>query len=191
MTWQPAPPAAAADRAGDSTSADTCPVVGWLSFRRIIDIPFETCVAALDSWQPTGKKGELRIGQSLLRGPAERDRVLGTCRIEIRMARGPLRPPLRMRLDIDRSSPTSTALELVPCRRARPTATYFRAGHRLLDTLTYALPKYVRCSSASGPQEDAVGGQAGFPDGYPAAAVKIKGRRSRWSTVALPAGGRE
>jgi hypothetical protein len=24
---------------------------GWLSFRRIIDIPFETCVAALESWQ--------------------------------------------------------------------------------------------------------------------------------------------
>ena len=99
--------------------ADTCSVVGWLSFRRIVDIPFETCVAALDSWQPTGKEGEPRISQGLLRGPVERDRVLGTCRIEVRMARGPLRPPLRMRLDIDRSSPTSTALELIPCQ-ARP-----------------------------------------------------------------------
>ena len=28
-------------------------VVGteWLSFQRIVDVPFETCVAALDSWQ--------------------------------------------------------------------------------------------------------------------------------------------
>jgi len=27
-----------------------CPV-NWLSFPRIIDVPFETCVAAMESWQ--------------------------------------------------------------------------------------------------------------------------------------------
>ena len=54
--------------------------VSWLSFPRIIDVPFETCVAALEDWQRTGQDGEQRIGQSLLRWPIERDRDCCTCR---------------------------------------------------------------------------------------------------------------
>ncbi len=119
-------------------------VVGGLSFRRIVDIPFETCVAALESWQRTGQDGGLSIGQSVLRGPIEHDRGSGTCRIEVRLARGRLRRRLRMRLHIDRwSSPSTTALELIPCKRVRPTATYFRAGHLLLDSLTHSLPQHA------------------------------------------------
>ena len=57
-------------------SASMVPVGGSLSFRRIMDVPFETCVAALDSWQRTGH-GELRAGESLLRGPVEHDREQG------------------------------------------------------------------------------------------------------------------
>ena len=57
---------------------------GPLSFQRIVDVPFETCVAALDSWQPTGRDGELRSGDSLPRGPIEHDRDAGTCRIHVR-----------------------------------------------------------------------------------------------------------
>jgi hypothetical protein len=126
-------------------SAGTCSVLGCLSFRRIVDIPFERCVAALESWQRTGQDGELRIGRSLLRGPIEHDRDLGTCRIEVRLARGPLRPLLRMRLNIDHwsTSPSRTALELIPCKRVRPTATYFRAGHLLLDSVAHSLPQHV------------------------------------------------
>src|SRR5690349_13461143 len=45
-----------------------------------------------------------------------------------------------MRLKIDRWSSSQTALELIPYKRARPTAGYFRAGRRLLDSLTHALP---------------------------------------------------
>ena len=41
-----------------------------------------------------------------------------------------------MRLDIDRWSSSSTAVELIPCGRVRPTAAYFPAGHLLLDALT-------------------------------------------------------
>ena len=119
-------------------SASTVPAREWLSFRRIVDVPFETCVAALDSWR-TGQGGELRFGGSLLRGPVEHDRDSGTCQIQVRLARGPLRPPLRMRLDIDRWSSSSTAVELIPCGRVRPTAAYFRAGHLLLDSLTRSL----------------------------------------------------
>jgi len=122
-----------------SMSASTVPARGWLSFRRIIDVPFETCVAALDRGQRTGRSGGLRFGDSLLRGPIERDRGSGTCQIRVRLARGPLRPLLRMRLDIDRWSASSTALELIPCGRVRPTAAYFRAGHLLLDSLTRSL----------------------------------------------------
>lgn len=104
------------------------------SFRRIVDVPFETCVATLDSWQLT-EHGELRFGDSLLRGPVERDPDSGTYRIQVRLTRGPLRPLLRMRLDIDRWSASSTAVELIPCGRVRPAAAYFRAGHLLLDSL--------------------------------------------------------
>ena len=45
-----------------------------------------------------------------------------------------------MRLHVDCWSPSSrTALELIPGRRVRATASYFRAGHLLLDSLTHAL----------------------------------------------------
>jgi hypothetical protein len=110
-----------------------------LSFRQIVSIPFDACLAALDTWQVTGPDGELRLGHSLLLGPAERDHRSGTCRMEVRLARGPLRPLARMRLDIDYWSATRSALELVPCQRVRPSAAYFAAGHRLLDSLIGAL----------------------------------------------------
>jgi hypothetical protein len=128
-------------------SASMVPVAGPLSFRRIMDIPFETCVAALDSWQRTGH-GELRVGESLLRGSVEHDREAGTRRIQVRLARGSLRPPLRMRLDIDRWSASSTVAELIPCGRVRPTAAYFRAGHLLLDLLTRSLLQYLPSADA-------------------------------------------
>ena len=112
------------------------PALGPGSFRRIVDVPFQTCVAALDSWQQTEQGGEVRFGESLLCGPMERDPGSATRRIQVRLARGALRPLLRMRLDIDRWSSSSTAVELIPCGRVRPTAAYFRAGHLLLDSLT-------------------------------------------------------
>ncbi len=128
----------------EDMSADMRSTAGWLSFRRMVDVPFEMYVAALESWQRTiGQDGELRIGGSRLRGPIERDRDTGTCRIGVRLARGPLRPLLRMRLDIDRWSSSSTAFELIPCGRVRPTAPYFRAGHLLLDSLTGAVPQQL------------------------------------------------
>jgi len=98
-------------------------------------------VAALDSWLHTGHGGELRFGRSQLLGPLEHDRDLGTRRIQVRLARGPLHPPLRMRLDIDRWSSSSTALELIPSRLVRPAADYFRAGGLLIDSLTRSLPQ--------------------------------------------------
>jgi len=113
---------------------------GGLSFRRIVGIPFETCVAALESWRLQGHGSELHVGQSRLRGPIEHDRGSGTCRVEVLLARGPLRPPLRMRLNLDCwSRPSGTALELIPCGRVRATASYFRAGHLLLDLLAHSL----------------------------------------------------
>ena len=114
----------------------------WLSFPRLIDLPFETCVATLENWQQrTGQDGELHIGPSLLRWPIEHDREHGIYRIEAGLARGPLRPPLRMRLEIARWSRLSskTALELIPCQLVRPSADYFRSGHLLLDSLTHSL----------------------------------------------------
>jgi hypothetical protein len=114
---------------------------GWLSFRRIADIPFDACVAALEGLVREGNHGEIHVGQSRLRGPVNHDRRSGTCRVEVRLARGPLRPVLRMRLNIDCWSPppSSTALELIPRRRVRASASYFRAGHLLMDSLIRSL----------------------------------------------------
>ena len=120
-------------------SASMIPEIGSLSFWRIVDVPFETSVAAFDGWLPTVNGGELRIGGSQLLGPMEHDRELGTHRIQVRLARGAMYPMLRMRLEIDRWSASSTALELIPGRLVRPTADYFRAGRLLLDSLTHSL----------------------------------------------------
>ena len=122
-------------------STSMVPAPGSLSFWRIADVPFETCVTALDSWLRAGHGGELRFGGSQVLGPVEHDDDLGTRRIQVRLARGPLYPPLRMRLEIDRWSSASTALELIPGRLVRPTADYFRAGRLLLDSLTCSLPQ--------------------------------------------------
>ena len=122
-------------------STSMVPVLESLSFWRTVDIPFETYVAALDGWLRLRHDGELRFGGSQLLGPMEHDRELGTRRIQVRLARGPLYPMLRMRLDIDRWSSASTALELIPSRLVRPTPDYFRAGRLLLDSLTHSLPR--------------------------------------------------
>jgi hypothetical protein len=58
-----------------------------------------------------------------------------------------------MRLEIDRLSSARTALELIPYKRARPTAGYFRAGHRLLDSLTHALPTGETAEKAQATQD--------------------------------------
>ena len=120
------------------SNADMRAVVGPLSFWRVTNIPFGAWMTALERWQLTGHGGELRLGESLLRGPAKHDQHFGTCQIEVRLARGALRRPLRMRLDIDYWSATSTALTLIPCQPVRPGRAYFDAGRRLLDSLTAA-----------------------------------------------------
>lgn len=126
-------------------SAGTGPARTWLSFRRIVDIPFGTCVAALESGQLTGPDGRRRPGQCLACGPAEHDPDAGTCRVQVRLGRGPLRRALRMRLQADHwsFSPPRTALELIPCGPVRPGAAYFRAGHQLLDTLARSLARHA------------------------------------------------
>ncbi len=120
-------------------SADMAQVQGQLSFWRIVDVPFETFAAALDRWPRTGRDGQFQVGKNQLNGPNEPGCTAGTCRMQVGLARGPLRPLLRMRLDIDRWSAASTVVELVPCGHVRPTAAYFDAGHHFLDSLTRSL----------------------------------------------------
>jgi hypothetical protein len=130
-------------------STSMIPEFGSLSFWRTVDVPFEMCVAAVDSWLPAMNGGELRIGGSRLLGPMEHDRDVGTRRIQVRLARGAMYPMLGMRLEIDRWSSSSTALELIPDRLVRPTADYFRAGRLLLDSLTRSLPQCPEASLTS------------------------------------------
>jgi hypothetical protein len=132
--WQPPP----GGSAGNTLSADIRPV-DQLSFWRVVNVPYPAWRAALDHWQLTAPGIELRLGPGVLRGPAGHDPHFGTCQIQARLGRGPLRSLLRMRLEIDRWSPTATALALIPCQRTRPTTGYFRAGRHLLDTLTRAV----------------------------------------------------
>jgi hypothetical protein len=131
------------DQAERGGSVMTGQLADLLSFRRIAAIPFDAYMEALDSLPLSGHHGDLRLGNSLLRGPIQRDHHAGTCRIEVRLARGPLRPPVRMRLEIEPWSPTAAVLELIPCQRVRPSGAYFAAGHRLLDSLTRTLPARV------------------------------------------------
>jgi len=54
--------------------------------------------------------------------------------------------------DSDYWSATSTALTLIPCQRVRPGTAYFRAGRRLLDSLTRAAGRPAS-TAASQPRE--------------------------------------
>jgi hypothetical protein len=114
-----------------------------LSFRRIARIPFDAYLAALDGWQLNGYDGELGLGGTLLHGPIEHDHYFGTWRIEVRLARGRLRPPVRMRLEIAPWYTGATVFELIPCQRVRPSAAYVAACDRLLDRLSRPLPARV------------------------------------------------
>ena len=123
-----------------------------MSFRQIADIPFDAYMAALDSWQLTGHAANCASATACCEGRPSEDPHFGTTRIEVRLAYGPLRPAVRMRLEIEPWSPTATALELIPCQRVRPSAAYFAAGHRLLDSLTRPLP--VRVAVQQRPDQD-------------------------------------
>lgn len=146
----------------DNVSADISEGAGPLSFWRITHVPFAAWLAALERWQLTGDGSELSFGNSQLLGPAEHDPHFSTCQIEVRLARGGLRRPLHMRLEIDRWSAASTALTLIPCQRVRPGTAYFRAGRRLLDSLTCAVGAPVS-AAASSPREYAVAAAVSSP----------------------------
>jgi hypothetical protein len=64
-----------------------CRTPGWLSFRRIVDISFEACVATRESWRLQEHGSALHVGQGRLRGPIEHDPGAGTCRVEVLLAR--------------------------------------------------------------------------------------------------------
>ena len=104
----------------------------WLSYRRIVDVPFRTCVAALDRGQLTGPDGgpdlvcgsAARPGQRELQGPGPpAPRAAAPPAVDAAAGR-----PLVLRAP-------RIALELIPCGPVRPGAAYFRAGHQLLDSL--------------------------------------------------------
>lgn len=174
-------------------NADMDPIP--VAFRRIVQVPFGMCLVTLDSLQRTAQDGELRFGKSLLSGPIEHDPEWGTSRIEVRLAWRPLRPPLRMRLEMDRWSFSSTAFELIPCGRVWPTAAYFRAGDLLLDSLTSSLLQHVAAAHDHKPRQAPAVAQsqlsssplgAARPSGTRAAAVSlirsVLGRRATTSS---------
>jgi hypothetical protein len=69
-----------------------------------------------------------------------------------------------MRLHVDRWFPSSrTALELIPGRRVRATARYFRAGHLLLDWLIHSLQIEGEAQAIDLPAGDNAGSAAVRP----------------------------
>jgi hypothetical protein len=59
-------------------STSMIPELRSMSFWRVVDVPFETFVATLDSWLRTKHAGELRFGGSQFLGSMEHDRDVGT-----------------------------------------------------------------------------------------------------------------
>src|ERR1700722_9425342 len=123
-----------------------------MSFREIADIPFDAYMAALDSWQLTGHRGELRLGHRLLRGPAERGSPL-----RYHADRG----ALGLRAAAPSGADAARDRALVAHRhrpRTHPVPTgeaersLLRGGHRLLDSLTRPLP--VRVAVQQRPDQD-------------------------------------
>src|SRR5579875_3456724 len=104
---QAAPPAA-----GPGPGA---PPRAGLSLWRIVDVPFRTCVAALETWPHTG-----RDGWPVVCGPVEHDPDSGTCRVQARLARGPLRRALPMRLQADHWSSAPAHRAGTHALQARP-----------------------------------------------------------------------
>ncbi|MBO0833175.1 MAG: hypothetical protein J2P28_19175 [Actinobacteria bacterium] len=129
-----------------------------LALQRRSAIPLATYLAALENWQHAGHAGELRLGRSLLRGPIELDPNFGVWRIEVGLARR-VRPPLRMRLEIASCYSGATILELIPLGRVRPSASFFAAGHCLLDLLTAAVRVGVPAQCRTG--QDHLGASVG------------------------------
>lgn len=79
-----------------------CSGPGWLSVRRIADVPFEASVAVLECWRLQGNDSELHSGQIRLRRPIEHNHGSGTCRAGGSPGPGPLCPLVRVRLEADR-----------------------------------------------------------------------------------------
>ena len=114
-----------------------------VAFTRLVDIPFEQCVAALETWwliEGTGP-GQKGGAQSHLVGDLERPLGTGGCRIGVRLARRAPWPGSLMELEVWpwSSSRGLTLLELVPRRTVNPSRRYFQAGHAFLDMLIEAL----------------------------------------------------
>ena len=92
-----------------------------------------------------------------------------------------------MRLDIDRwsATATATALELIPRRRVRPAAAYFRPGHRMLDAPTRSLPQQSPAQRPGGPTSQPPAQQGAPSAGGPGGT----GCRTCWAGPANPGPG--
>jgi hypothetical protein len=97
------------------------------SFRQIADVRSTPTWPPLTAGSSPDTAANCASATACCEGRPSEDPHFGTTQIEVRLAYGPLRPPVRMRLEIEPWSPTATALELIPCQRVRPSAAYFAA----------------------------------------------------------------
>ena len=128
-----------------------------LAFIRRLDLSYEQCVTALESWWAAeGGEHELSVGAGTVSLLADAERPPSVClrRFRVRLDRGWLPPALPMELEISHWSSLRgmTYLELVPRCAVRPSRRYFEAGHHLLDALTAGLREHAteRCVPTEG-----------------------------------------
>lgn len=117
-----------------------CGQLSWV-FLRVIDVPFDLAVTALDGWLRDAPRGILKTGRHWLVGPLHAVPGTGQAWIEVRAQHRAPWPAGVMELQVTPWSLDcrTTGLELMPRRHLRPTPRYFSAGHLLLDTLSAAL----------------------------------------------------
>jgi hypothetical protein len=139
---QPARRGAAPGPAGSGYRAATAQCTE-ITFRRAVEVPFERSAAAMvEWWRESGHDGVLDIGCGRLAGPPGAEPAGGACRMEVRLRRGPLWPPVLADLELFPWLGTfGTQLTLCPRRTVHPGRHYFASGHQLLDAIVAVLER--------------------------------------------------
>jgi hypothetical protein len=121
-------------------------LVSGTSFLRLVDLPFATVAAALESlWEREQRGGFVTVGTGAHVGRPEVANGIGRVRVIMERRWGRISSSLPMELEIAPWSDSRpvTRLELVAGRRVRATRRYFLAGHLVLDAIIEELTSQV------------------------------------------------
>jgi hypothetical protein len=124
-----------------------------VTFLRALDVPFVSCVAAIDEWwRQEASRERLDVGRSGLRGPPALDADGGQLRLPAGLGR--VLPHTIVRMDLELFpwlGDFGTKLCLRPRRAVHANHRYFVTGHAFLDAVVAAIARYLpdRASGAT------------------------------------------